>query len=147
MADTKPDNREKWMASLIAGVMFLVVASPYLYKLVNQMTSSLGLVIADRSGCPNVYGLVLHSIVFTLLVRALMMKDDDGSVSNKNKWAISAISGLMFLVISSPYLYQQVNKLTEMAGLSIANKSGCPTMYGVGAHAVVFTLLTRALMK
>ena len=148
MADAKPDNREKWMASLMAGVLFLVIASPYLYKAVNSLTSRLGLEIASANGCPNVYGLLIHTVVFTLVVRALMMRGDDGSVSEKNKWAISVLSGLMFLVISSPYLYQQVDKLTQMAGFSIAhNQTGCPNMYGVGLHAVVFTLLTRALMK
>lgn len=53
--------------SIYLGILFFVVASPLLFKLVNKLTSSLGLNIVEQSGAPNVAGLLLHTVVFILL--------------------------------------------------------------------------------
>lgn len=66
------DNRGKWLISLWSALVFLVIAAPFTYKLVNIFTSLIGLDIATNDGCPNIYGLVLHALVFTLIVRAMM---------------------------------------------------------------------------
>lgn len=68
----KPTNKDKWLISIISGLLFLLVASPFLFTLVNDLTKRVGLAIATPAGCPNTYGLVLHSIVFALIVRLLM---------------------------------------------------------------------------
>lgn len=73
MADCKTySSQDKWIASIIAGLLFLLIASPFLFNAVNSITSSFGLVICDKSGCPNMAGLVLHAVVFVLIVRLLM---------------------------------------------------------------------------
>jgi hypothetical protein len=68
-------------AALTAGVLFFVVSSPMLYKLVDQLIGGVvgsvapGLVHMLRvaeNGCPTTYGLVLHSAVFALVVYYLM---------------------------------------------------------------------------
>lgn len=68
-------------------------------------------------------------------------------VTNHEKWLISAISGLLFLLVASPFLYSMVNELTKRVGLIVASPSGCPTTYGLLLHAVVFTLVVRLMMK
>lgn len=68
-------------AALTAGVLFFVVSSPMLYKLVDQLVGGVvgsvapGLVQMLRvaeGGCPTTYGLVLHSAVYALAVYYLM---------------------------------------------------------------------------
>ena len=68
------DNLGKWKISLIAGLIFLIVSSPFLYKLVQKLMDKVAdIEIADSEGCPTLAGLILHSVVFVIIVR-LMMK-------------------------------------------------------------------------
>ena len=51
------------------------------------------------------------------------------------------------LIIVNPMTYKLTNKLFSKIFGSLANaSSGCPSMLGIGIHAVVFTLLLRLLM-
>lgn len=70
----------------------------------------------------------------------------EAQVSNRDKWIISAIAGLIFLVIGSPYVYRLVDGLTKRIGFRTANKEGLPTTMGLVLHAVVYALIVRALM-
>jgi hypothetical protein len=65
-------NLSMWRISLYSALLFVVIASPFMYGLVNSATSLIGLEIASKSGCPNMVGLVLHSLVFLLIVRISM---------------------------------------------------------------------------
>lgn len=61
----------KVMYSLQAAILFLVVSSPFMYRLVQAIFGRLFTVSVN--GCPTIAGLVLHTIVFALLVYALMI--------------------------------------------------------------------------
>lgn len=63
---------QKWLICLYSGLLFLLIASPYMYQLTNKVTSIAGFE-TSVNGCPNLYGLVLHGVVFLLLVRVLML--------------------------------------------------------------------------
>lgn len=63
-----------------------------------------------------------------------------------DKWRYSLYSALVFLVIANPYTYSLVNGLLGKF-VKIANNNGCPTMKGLFIHAVVFTLIIRAMME
>lgn len=65
-------SKDKWVIALLSGLLFLLVASPFMFNVMNSLTSSFGLTIADGSGCPNLGGLMLHAIVFMLIIRILM---------------------------------------------------------------------------
>lgn len=65
-------SKDKWVIALLSGLLFLLVASPFLFSAMNGLTSSFGMTIADGSGCPNLGGLLLHSVVFILIVRIMM---------------------------------------------------------------------------
>ena len=71
--DVYVNKSRKWLVSLLMGLLFIIIASPMVFLLVNSLTKALGFSICDKNGCPNSTGLVLHGIVFMLLVRALMM--------------------------------------------------------------------------
>jgi len=62
----------KVMASLQSALLFLVVANPATYRLVNSIFGFLFKVANSNTGAPTTMGLVLHSIVFGLLAYVLM---------------------------------------------------------------------------
>lgn len=57
---------------VVASVLFLIVSSPMVYRLVNSVTRMIGLRVADKAGCPNVTGLLVHTVVFGLLLCTAM---------------------------------------------------------------------------
>lgn len=69
------DNMKKWKYTLITTIIFLIVANPYTYIMVNYIFKCcLGkrVIISSPTGCPTTIGLILHAIVFTLLLRWVM---------------------------------------------------------------------------
>lgn len=72
----KLDNYNKWKYTLYTTIVFLIVVNPAVYTLVNGITNGLfGVKIADNTGCPNMIGIILHALVFTLVLRLLMDLD------------------------------------------------------------------------
>ena len=63
----------KLMASLQAALLFLIVANPATYRLVQMIFGSLFKVANAATGCPSAAGLLLHAVVFGLLSYGLMM--------------------------------------------------------------------------
>ena len=55
---------QKASISLWSAMLFLIVSSNVMYRL----TNSIGLKTLNLSGSPNIWGYILHSIVFALLV-------------------------------------------------------------------------------
>ena len=68
--------------SIQAAVLFLVVASPFMYNFVNMILGSI--VPVAVNGCPTLAGLILHTIVFGLLVYVLMMLQTPAPVAPKS---------------------------------------------------------------
>ena len=73
MAQSELTDKGKWIISLWTGLLFIVVANPTAFKLVNSITQGVGLSIANSFGCPNWKGIILHGFVFALAVRAMML--------------------------------------------------------------------------
>ena len=63
----------KVMASLQAALLFLIVANPATYRLVQMIFGGLFKVANSATGCPSAAGLLLHAVVFGLLSYGLMM--------------------------------------------------------------------------
>lgn len=61
----------KLRISLISGLVFLIIASPQLYKATQYLLGRL-FTVASPIGCPTVAGLLLHTAVFVLVVYGLM---------------------------------------------------------------------------
>lgn len=64
-------NEQKWIISLYSGILFALIASPWTFRLVNSLTANYFHVI-DENGCPTIYGLILHTAVFIIIVRIIM---------------------------------------------------------------------------
>lgn len=57
-------TQKKVMISLFSALLFLLISSPFMYKLTNSVFAGK----LASNGCPNWYGLVLHTLVFFLVV-------------------------------------------------------------------------------
>nr|QBK87691.1 MAG: hypothetical protein LCMAC202_00270 [Marseillevirus LCMAC202] len=66
------DSADKWRVSVLAGFIFMLVSSPFLYTMLAKVTSPLGLNVASQSGCPTFIGLFITTVFFVLLVRLMM---------------------------------------------------------------------------
>ena len=62
----------KWMISLWSGLLFFLIASPFMFKLTGRLLSLAGLQI-EKDGCPNLIGVGIHAVVFAILVRLMML--------------------------------------------------------------------------
>ena len=61
--------QEQFTISVISGLTFFLVANPQMYMLMRNLIGSR---VASVNGNPTMFGLVLHSIVFTLVVWMMM---------------------------------------------------------------------------
>ena len=57
--------------SIQAALVFLVIASPFMYNLVQSILGRL--VTVAKGGCPTMAGLLLHTVVYGLIVYGLML--------------------------------------------------------------------------
>lgn len=146
-------NKQRWIISAVSGLLFLVVASPFVYGVVQSVLGGV-FQVASSSGCPSSAGLLLHAVVFALLVRGSMelvcryvdTANKNCQVSEKQKWLVSGMSALVFLVVASPVLFKLVNSL--LGGVvQVSTAAGCPTSVGLAMHAVVFMLVVRGIME
>lgn len=62
-------QEEKFMASLMAGAVFFLVANPEVYRVTRKL---IGNWVATPTGCASTKGLLLHAVVFFLVTWALM---------------------------------------------------------------------------
>jgi hypothetical protein len=68
------------------------------------------------------------------------------AVSSTSKWLISAMSGLIFFIVASPFLFNLTQRfIAKPLGLAFIDSQG-PTYLGIAVHAVVFFLIVRLMM-
>ena len=68
-----PNSDKKWTISFYSGLLFFIIASPALFRIVNDLTTKFGGVsILTPEGNPNILGYLIHSLVFVLIVRISM---------------------------------------------------------------------------
>ena len=74
MASDKPSSEGKWLISLMSGIIFVIIASPMVFQLTQKVLGKpLGLNFLDKSGVPTMIGLLVHGVVYTLIVRLMMV--------------------------------------------------------------------------
>ena len=64
---------QKHSATLQAVFLFFLISNPFTYRLTNSLLSGLVGRLSDPSGCPTSKGILVHSVVFGLIVYALML--------------------------------------------------------------------------
>ena len=66
-------STQKWQITFFSAFIFLLVVNPYTYKLTQKIFGDLLKIgTVATNGCPTVFGLILHTIVYVLLVRFSM---------------------------------------------------------------------------
>jgi len=68
----KPTSLDKWRYSFYTLLVFILVVNPFTYKIINSILVKMFGKIAEIKGCPNMLGLLTHSIIFLLIVRYIM---------------------------------------------------------------------------
>ena len=68
-----PTTNEKWWAAAILGLLFWFLASPISFSITNPILQALCLPGTCEGGKPTFIGLLLHAVVFTLVVRWMML--------------------------------------------------------------------------
>jgi hypothetical protein len=63
---------QKWIAAFLLGLIFGIVSSPFAYYLTSSVTTFLGGLALHETGYPNYVGLLIHSILFTVIVRIIL---------------------------------------------------------------------------
>lgn len=69
------DDKQKWILSMIAALMFVIISSPTTYKYVELGLKKVlkNVNITAQVGCPNDLGLLLHGLVFFLVFRLVLL--------------------------------------------------------------------------
>ena len=69
-------------------------------------------------------------------------------VSIEKKWAISFISAILFIVVSSPQMFNLTNNiLKNYLCIETVDEYEKPTWTGILLHGLFFMLITRLLMN
>lgn len=73
MASEKPTSETKWLISLVSGLIFVLIASPFMFNLTQRLVGrplGLNFIVGN---VPTVVGLLVHGAVYTLIVRLMMI--------------------------------------------------------------------------
>lgn len=65
------DGNDKWRISLLSGLVFLLISSPFMYRLANTVTSMVG-IKTIQDGVPTIAGLIITAIIFVIVSRLMM---------------------------------------------------------------------------
>jgi len=63
-----PNSNDKWRFSIMGGLIVLLIFNNYIFKLTNSIFGN----VLNRKNCPTLFGYVLHTFVYILLVRLSM---------------------------------------------------------------------------
>jgi hypothetical protein len=74
-------------------------------------------------------------------------KECEQLYNSADKWKVSVLSGFIFMLVSSPFLYQMLDKVGAVMNIDIASSSGCPTFVGLFITTVLFVIIVRFLMQ
>ena len=144
------ESQKRWGSSLTGGLVFAALSSHTAYKLTGKVAGPGVLSTAD--GCPTTLGLFVHTIVFTLIVRYLMSLGNCGmeeletpEEADRKNW-YSLYSGLLFALISSPFMHSLTNKLVK-GRTSDYESSGKCSGASLAITTAIYVLVVRLSME
>lgn len=65
-------SSDKWRFTLYTVVMVVVLFNHYAFKFVDSILGKVIGRISDNNGCPTMLGFIVHTLVFTLVLRYSM---------------------------------------------------------------------------
>ena len=76
------------------------------------------------------------------------MSKEISTTTDQQKWMISFISGIVFILVSTPQTFQLTNSIFEKYFcIKTIDEFEKPTWSGIILHGLVFMLITRLLMN
>lgn len=72
IVNTQPTSAQKWWAAILFGFIFALISSPLSYYGTNFFFTRLGGAKTTIGPGPTLLGLLIHTIVFTLVVRLIL---------------------------------------------------------------------------
>jgi len=69
---SKLNEMQKWIVAFLSALIFLLMSSPFMFKCTGCVFGKLGFT-TQKKGCPNWIGLLIHTILFAILIRLLML--------------------------------------------------------------------------
>ena len=132
-------------SALSAGIM-LAVSHPLTYNFIENTFSKPGELIVN--GCPTMTGHLIHSIVFFVLIFAMMLlvgytRPDTMRKSLGLLLKYSFYGTLIFFILTSTEIYTLVNNFTNG---TTADINGCPTTMGLLLHTFIYFLVVFTVM-
>jgi hypothetical protein len=90
-------NEKKWCISILSAVLFIIIASPEVFKLTNCIfNDNLSIPTIDENGKPTWTGVLIHGIVFLLITRLMMnYKIEDNILEMYDNSAKKIVDGFM----------------------------------------------------
>jgi membrane-anchored glycerophosphoryl diester phosphodiesterase (GDPDase) len=67
--------------------------------------------------------------------------------TEKDKWIIAFILGIMFVLLASPYTFYLSDTLMGCIGVHTVNSDSIPTIFGMLLHGLIFVLLVRWFIR
>ncbi len=64
----KPSNIDKWRFSFIGAFIVIIIFNPLTFNITQNIFKN----VLNKSKCPTIFGYILHTIVYLLLVRLSM---------------------------------------------------------------------------
>lgn len=65
------DSQQKWIISIVAGLLFALVSLPFTYKLTNSVSQKIGFDTFEDGGATS-YGIGVHVVIFILVLRLIL---------------------------------------------------------------------------
>lgn len=67
------EEKDKWTLALLAALLFLIVSSGVFFGLFNTLFTSIGLPRTMTSKGPTIFGSLVMSLIYLLLIRYLVL--------------------------------------------------------------------------
>lgn len=68
----QPSAGQKWWAAILMGILFFIFSSPIAYYVTSSLTTSIGGLPLMYGPGPSLAGLLVHSILFTIIIRIIL---------------------------------------------------------------------------
>lgn len=65
-------GKDKWIVSILSGLLFFLLASPFMMHLLNGLTRTFNVRMVDGQGMTTITGLLIMTVAYVTIARLLM---------------------------------------------------------------------------